>query len=249
MELPNSYWDKLASRYPRYTDESIQSDARFIFGVAEDFGVDFEGKNILDIGCGTGTLAIPLASRASKITALDLSKPMLDIFEYDKETLNLEDKIDIFHTSWDDFIIKDKYDISLASMTPAVSSQEQISKFINSTLTYGIFVGWGDFKNNDIIDELLKKHNTLKNKTFGQTQRFTDYLKAVNIKHDVKYFQTSWSDSYIFEDALDYAISHLERFGVEPDVKVVENILLAKIKDNKIKFTTNAQKGVVVFKI
>ena len=249
MELPNSYWDKLATRYPRYTDESIQRDARFIFGVARGFGVDFGDKTILDIGCGTGTLAIPLAKEASKITAIDLSKPMLEIFEYDKTTLLLDEKIDIYHSSWDDFEIKERFDIALASMTPAVSSQEQFDKFINSTSDFGIFVGWGEYKNNDIVDDLLSLHNGSKNKTFGQTIKFANYLATKDIKYKLEYFETSWSDDYSFNDALEYAISHLSRFDIVPNIELIKEILLKKTQDNKITFTTTAQKGVVAFKV
>ena len=249
MELPNSYWDKLALRYPRYTDESIQHDARFIFGVARYFGVDFEDKTILDIGCGTGTLAIPLAKEALKITAIDLSKSMLEIFEYDKTTLLLDEKIDIFHSSWDDFEIKERFDISLASMTPAVSSQEQFDKFINSTSDFGIFVGWGEYKNNDIVDDLLTLHNGTKNKTFGQAKRFATHLSTQNISHNLEYFESSWSDDYSYDDALEYVISHLIRFDIVPNKELVKEVLLEKMQDNKITFTTKAQKGVVAFRV
>lgn len=249
MELPNSYWDKLALRYPRYTDTSIQKDAQFIFGVARGFGVDFGDKTILDIGCGTGTLAIPLAKEASKITAIDLSKSMLEIFEYDKTTLLLDEKIDIFHSSWDDFEIKERFDIALASMTPAVSSQEQFDKFINSTSTFGIFVGWGEYKNNDIVDDLLTLHNGTKNKTFGQAKRFATHLSIQNISYKLEYFETSWSDDYSFDDALEYAISHLSRFDIVSNIELIKQVLQEKMQDNKITFTTTAQKGVIVFKV
>ncbi|MEJ5167747.1 MAG: methyltransferase domain-containing protein [Arcobacteraceae bacterium] len=247
MELPNSYWDKLASRYPRYTDESIRRDARFIFGVANDFGVEFEDKTILDIGCGTGTLAIPLASKASKITALDLSQPMLDIFANDITTLSLDNKVDIILSSWDDFELSQTYDIAIASMTPAVSSIEHFDKFISSTSFYGIFVGWGDYKNNDIVDILIEKHNASKSKTFGQTQKFINHLMAKNIHHTSSYFETSWSDDYSFDDAFEYCISHLERFGIKANESIIKETLQTKQQNDKITFTTNAQKGVVVF--
>lgn len=248
MELPNSYWDKLASRYPRYTDISIQKDASFIFGVAMDFGVEFENKTILDIGCGTGTLGIPLAYKASKITALDLSQPMLDIFSHDAKILNLDDKIDIITSSWDDFELNQTYDISIASMTPAVSSMEHFDKYIESTSGYGIFVGWGDYKNNDIVDILIAKHNASKSKTFGQTKKFIEHLLSNNIHHTLSYFETSWSDDYGVDDAFEYCISHLERFGIKANEAIIKDTLSAVRQNDKITFTTNAQKGVVVFK-
>jgi ribosomal protein L11 methyltransferase len=49
-------------------------------------GIDFEGKNVLDMGCGTGVLAI-LASfkNASKITAIDI-----DEWAYNNTIENIE---------------------------------------------------------------------------------------------------------------------------------------------------------------
>src|SRR5258706_15644730 len=36
-------------------------------------------KNILDIGCGDGSLSLPLLDRSNRLTVLDRSKTMLDI--------------------------------------------------------------------------------------------------------------------------------------------------------------------------
>jgi 2-polyprenyl-3-methyl-5-hydroxy-6-metoxy-1,4-benzoquinol methylase len=51
-------------------------------------------KNILDIACGTGRHAIPLAKLGYRVTAFDLSKEMLDIAKEKakKENVRIEFK-------------------------------------------------------------------------------------------------------------------------------------------------------------
>jgi 2-polyprenyl-3-methyl-5-hydroxy-6-metoxy-1,4-benzoquinol methylase len=39
------------------------------------------GDSVLDIGCGTGGLTIPIARKASRVTALDLSPEMLKLLQ------------------------------------------------------------------------------------------------------------------------------------------------------------------------
>jgi len=50
----------------------IDDAARFFLALAED-----AGRRVLDLGCGTGRLAIPLARAGKEVTALDRSRAML----------------------------------------------------------------------------------------------------------------------------------------------------------------------------
>lgn len=58
-----------ASR-PPYPDET--------FDVLEGLIAD-EPRNVLDVGCGTGKLARPLAARAARVDAIDLAKEMVEL--------------------------------------------------------------------------------------------------------------------------------------------------------------------------
>ena len=57
--------------------------------------------SVLDIGCGPGTLALPLARQAHSVTAIDYSEKMLEILQKCsvKEAL---DNITCIHCSWED---------------------------------------------------------------------------------------------------------------------------------------------------
>ena len=248
MEVKSGFWDKMAANYPRYDDRSIMQDAAVIFERAAKFGVDFDGKELLDIGCGTGTLAINLAKKGASITAIDLSKQMLEILQHDARTLCLQDTIKTVCSSWDAFVPPKSYDIALASMTPAVSSIMQYEKFVHATHGYGIFVGWGAYKNNDIIDLLISAHNAQKDQNLAQAKRFSAYLQQRNITHDIEFFDSCWSNEYPYNEALSYALDHLKRVGVDAQKSLVSDILSQNLQNGSVTFTTTAQKGIVVFK-
>lgn len=247
MNLPLGYWDKLAAKYPRYTDPSIQRDFAIIKEFAKSCGVDFADATMLDIGCGTGTLAIHFAKECQSIECLDVSKAMLDVFVQDRKELELEEKISIIQSSWDEFVPTKSYDITLASMTPAVSDEVQYAKFVQSSAKYGIFITWGGYKHNDLIDALMVHLGQTPPNIFSKMSHFETFLQSSHIKYKIDFFSSSWQDSYDLEDGVSYACDHIERFGIQASKKTIREFLRPYVQNNKITFTTNAQKGICVF--
>jgi 2-polyprenyl-3-methyl-5-hydroxy-6-metoxy-1,4-benzoquinol methylase len=49
-----------------------------IFALLNEAGFEPKGAKVLDIGCGPGTLAIPLAEAGAEVTAVDIASGMLD---------------------------------------------------------------------------------------------------------------------------------------------------------------------------
>lgn len=71
---------------------------------------DLYGKKVLELGCGTGRISIPLSENGCHVTCVDISKDMTDYFQtkqYDKT------KIDIINCSAEEFVSTEKFDVIL----------------------------------------------------------------------------------------------------------------------------------------
>jgi len=70
---------------------------------------------ILELGCGTGRVALALAADGFHVTGLDLSQQMLDVF-HEKLTVNpeLADKITLVHGNMADFAFDRKFAMVIA---------------------------------------------------------------------------------------------------------------------------------------
>lgn len=242
-------WNCFSKQYPHKDDTSINDDASHIIQWIESHGISFENYSLLDIGCGTGAFAIPLAQKKAHVTALDISYDMLRIVHDKCQELDLSFPITLQHSEWTTFKPAQSYDIVLASMTPAISSQSDIEMMINATKSLGIFVGWKKYKNNTLLDLLLIAHNAPEYQS-NQSIEVKDFLHALekhSIPYNVHYFTTTWKRTFSYNEAKEYAYKQLLYRKIFPNEQKIDAILNDIMENNRIVSEHKAEKGVVLF--
>ncbi len=115
-----SAWDERAKTYPVKHGSHEGYAARFI----ELAGIKPK-ETVLDMGCGTGSLATPLALLGYDVVACDFSRGMLDVMEADQRSLGI-DTVRTMKLSWaDDWhahgIGSNSVDVAIASRSIATN--------------------------------------------------------------------------------------------------------------------------------
>lgn len=249
MGATTHFWDSMAKRYPHYNDTSMSKDVHTVLQWAQEQGVVYEHATLLDIGAGTGTFSIPLAALHVKVTAIDPSSKMLDILNEDARNAGLSGIV-THQSYWDDFTINAPYDIVLASMTPAIHDRPTIDKMIAASQKYGIYVTWGRYRINQVVNALLRVHHAEEfSSDLSSIETFMERLRHTSFVFQSTTFETSWSDTYSFEEAKVYAYEQLERRNITPDEKSVEACLKEYLHDGHVNVETKAEKAVIVWRV
>ena len=94
MRRDAAYWDGRAHSFAKATETSYRDQLLALMNPEPDLPV-------LDMGCGSGTLAVPLAKQVACVTAVDFSSEMLDVLcrRCAKEGIS---NIKTIHGSWED---------------------------------------------------------------------------------------------------------------------------------------------------
>jgi len=88
-------WDKKAASFAKRNQRSP-----YVSLFLEQLPLE-RSMSVLDVGCGPGTLALPLAKRVDRVTCLDYSSVMLDLVRQATEKEHL-DGIRMVNCSWED---------------------------------------------------------------------------------------------------------------------------------------------------
>lgn len=125
------YWNEQAREY--YKQVRVDNYVERLLSIIK---VDAK-STVLDIGCGPGNLVIPLSKRVKCITALDISKEMLNYVRKDADQEGLTN-IKYVNKKWEDVVIGEDvevYDVIIASrslvwfdLREALSKIDRISK-------------------------------------------------------------------------------------------------------------------------
>ncbi len=137
--------------------------------------------SVLDIGCGTGVIAINAALCSKSITALDISSKMLDILKSDADEKGIEN-ISCVHRSWEDIQVgKDlaPHDIVITSRSIARTGdlKESLIKIDQMALRYVYVTAWGGCGrslNRGLREELGYEYHDL-----------ADYVYIFNLLHQM----------------------------------------------------------------
>ncbi len=87
-----------------------------------------DGRRALDIGCGTGSLAIACARRGAQVTGIDISPHMLDIARRKVEQADLADSITLLQMSaieLDERFEPQSFDTIMSSLTFSELSDDE----------------------------------------------------------------------------------------------------------------------------
>lgn len=253
MEAKLTFWDNMAKRYPRFNDASMSKDVNHILNWCHENDVFFDKMSVLDIGAGKGSIAIPVAQKGATVTAIDVSAGMLEALNEDAINVGVP-HIQTHQSDWGDFSLVQQYDIVIASMTPAINDVQKIEKMLGATKKLGIYVGWGKYRTNKLVEALVQAH-TLKEEddcsSAGcfRVAQFMDVLNEKKIAYESHFFETGWEEEYSLEEAKEYAYEQLERKELTPNDAIIESILTSHMQNDKVIVQTQAEKGIVLWRV
>jgi len=124
-------WDKKAGSFAQRTTHSVYTEKFLeLLSPKQDWSV-------LDVGCGPGTLALPVAARTRQVTAIDFSKNMLKILAK-RAAEQGQNNISTHQLSWEDDWARHgikPHDVAIASRSLAVSDLKKALTLLNSYAT------------------------------------------------------------------------------------------------------------------
>ncbi len=130
------YWDMRAASFVDHAGKTVYPDAFLkILEPQADW-------TVLDMGCGGGTLALPLASRVREITAVDFSDKMLELLGAEARRCDIKN-IKTIKASWDDdWTAKNigQHDIAIASRSMSVDDVEKAIAKLNSAAVKRVYI-------------------------------------------------------------------------------------------------------------
>ncbi len=138
-------WDKRAHSFDKRVNrvksgEALDKDD-YLYKMLERIEIR-PGWSVLDIGCGPGTLAIPLARKAASVTALDISSEMLKRLKANADNSGLGNII-YLNSSWEDALLGKQvaeHDVVVASRSLAAGNIKAALAYINTIARRAVYL-------------------------------------------------------------------------------------------------------------
>lgn len=133
-EMQALRWNKRSDDFAKdLSEERRQKKTAELFALLDEAGVSLKGATVLDIGCGPGSLSIPLAQAGAEVTSLDIASGMLDRLREKAKQEGLH--INPIECSWwtadiDKLGFRNKFDLVIASMTPGIKDVETFDRMM-----------------------------------------------------------------------------------------------------------------------
>jgi SAM-dependent methyltransferase len=208
------FWNSRAASFPRFEAGDDTYEARML-NLACENGVDFSGKTVLDVGCGSGMYTIRLAQLAASVTALDISDEMLRILMQDAAAQGLANIRPVL-SDWEHFTPRERFQVVFASMTPALTDDAAREKLHACALDQVVFMGFTERKPSDVMATLYD-HYKVSPPRFADAPPMRAWLQARRIPHTVLPVNGQWVVPHSRQQLLEACTANLRARGAHPD--------------------------------
>lgn len=244
------FWEHKSAKYPRPFDTGVIEETLKVIEIIKNYGVDFKNKKIIDIGSGTGIYGLVMAEYAQSVLCLDFSQNMIDILKQEANRKNISniDCIVSDFKNFNDRRYKKYFDISFASMTPAVKTEEDIEKMENLSKKWCVYIGWAGKRENKLLDMVYSLFNLKPYipQGFNEVKKILEKKKR-NIKTHI--IETSWKWSGTVDEATDEFALRIELDLRNVDRDKIRNFLKSKFPSGNVETETHATEGVIIWEV
>lgn len=172
----SSYWNRRAPSFGERSNDSAYARALLAAMAPEP------GWSVLDVGCGTGSLAIPLAHQVRAVTAMDFSEGMLEQLSKRTQDLGLTN-LRTLHAAWEDdwdAAGVGTHDVAIASRSLVVDDLEAALVKLDRAAKRKVFI-------TSIVGDGPRDRRALE--AVGRPfQKGPDYLYVYNLLHQLGIF-------------------------------------------------------------
>jgi SAM-dependent methyltransferase len=241
------FWDSRARNYPLPFDPSTASKTGRIVRLLGRMGVDFKGRRLLDIGCGTGVYALPLASAAERVLGVDSSRAMLKVFRRQCRERGIGNAA-CRQAAWGETpraAVKGKFDIALASMTMAVKNRKDVLK-MEAAADSCVYIGWDGVRKNELLEAVYLAHG-LEYKAPEGAPRLLKILRALGRRVKIKRIRDSWEKISTPQEALREIAINMKVNGARLKREDVIRMLARRTRNGKVRQRTAVRKALIVW--
>ena len=219
---PKNFWNIRSKSFPGHREGDTYQ--KTMLELALTHGVDFKGKEVIDLGCGAGAYTLRLARLARQVTALDISPGMLGRVREQAEEQRLTN-ITCICKDWMDYPRENRFDIAFCSLTPALSSEEAFDKLCEQISSEKIYIGFAGPMQAHVLEGLF----ALYDKRWSSNNKFDPvihkWLKKHNIAHTIYRHQGEWLTERNHKEMVDNCVDVLTASSLEPDIKQIEDYI------------------------
>ncbi|WOF17203.1 class I SAM-dependent methyltransferase [Methanoplanus sp. FWC-SCC4] len=205
---PGASWDKRADYYDSSVRENLThtlKDISFLDLKPDD--------TVLDVGAGTGRLAVPISAKVKAVTAIDPSARML-MYLRDNMIESKRRNCRCVQKRWEDVCLKkdlDPHDVVISAFSMGFADARWALDKLHRASKRMVYIYWFAGKRRD--DEFLKYIADKMGKNNVEKPHFPDYICIMNVLHDMgiyadlKIYQYEWHNTYRnIEDAVSKAL-------------------------------------------
>ncbi|HCC46727.1 MAG TPA: hypothetical protein DEQ38_01200 [Elusimicrobia bacterium] len=241
------YWDSRAGRYPRPFAGETAAKTRRILRLLAGLGVTFAGQRLLDVGCGTGVYALPLAGVARRVLGVDSSPSMLGVFRSERRARGIRNAA-CLAARWDQVPatkIRDKFDIALASMTAAVRTRADFRR-MEAAAPRCVYIGWAGVRRNALLEKVYAAHG-LEYKAPEGAELAQKILTALGREYKIRYLRDSWTRAAGIEETLAELEVSMKVNGAAFRRDWAEKFLRRRLRGGLIRQTTRVRKAIIAW--
>lgn len=247
-----TFWEVKARRYPRPFDLQSLVRANRVMTLLKERGVDVAEGRILDIGCGTGCFALPLARKAIEVVGLDFSATMLDRLMTEAAYFRIRN-VRTHLMAWQEVNpmslgFSGAFDVVWTSMSAAVRSAADLARMEQCSRRWCVYTGWGRVRENPLLAEAFGMHGLVFGPPPGATAMHA-MLTQAGRQTFLEYLDTSWEWEGSVAEALDDLVGNIEAAGTTARRPALRELLEMYQRNGVVRHTTRAEEGVMAWQV